>query len=96
MFNQGSQVKTGQGTVGTIVSEIRHPVTQSTTAVVVQPVGTTDPEDRVVANPAPCASGNFVLDWNQTARQPASSPAEGASHGPHSDERRDRRHRGRD
>ena len=48
-FGKGTQVTTGQGTQGTVVSEVRHPVTRNTTAVVVQPSTGGEP---VVANPA--------------------------------------------
>lgn len=51
-FGKGTQVTTGQGTQGTVVSEVRHPVTRNTTAVVVQPTGTSSDSAQVVANPA--------------------------------------------
>lgn len=51
MFGKGTTVKTHGGTVGEVVSEITHPVTRNTTAVIVQPTGTTSEDDRVVANP---------------------------------------------
>lgn len=49
-FKKGTTVKTPRIS-GTVVSEVRHPVTRDTTGVVVQPVGTTSDEDRVVTNP---------------------------------------------
>lgn len=54
-FGKGTQVTTGQGTQGTVVSEVRHPVTRNTTAVVVQPTSGGEP---VVANPATTKPSN--------------------------------------
>lgn len=51
-FGKGKTVTTGQGTTGSVVSEVRHPVTRNTTAVVVQPTGTSQPESQIVTNPA--------------------------------------------
>lgn len=49
-FGKGSKVETGT-TSGTVVSEIKHPVTRNTTGVVVQPSGTSSTNDQVVASP---------------------------------------------
>lgn len=57
-FGKGTQVTTGQGTQGTVVSEVRHPVTRNTTAVVVQPSGTSGTDSQVVANPATTQPSN--------------------------------------
>lgn len=57
-FGKGTKVTTGQGTQGTVVSEVRHPVTRNTTAVVVQPSGTSGTDSQVVANPATTQPSN--------------------------------------
>lgn len=50
-FKKGDDVTTSHGTTGRVVDTMRHPVTRTDTAVVVQPRGTYNPEQQVVVNP---------------------------------------------
>jgi hypothetical protein len=51
-FRKGDKVMTGTGTQGTVVSEVRHPVSRKTTAVVVD-VGNGEGEE-IVVRPKNC------------------------------------------